>query len=67
MGVFSGEQAQDSVALGGGEALGRHRESASRPVERVVPAASMAEGVLLHSSSALIEGLVRDPHHMGQG
>jgi len=38
------------------------RQQASTPIERVVSAAAMAHGVVLHAAAALIELVVREFH-----
>ena len=46
------------------ESFGTGEEELADPIERVVLAATMAERLVLHAASNLVDAAVRDAHHV---
>lgn len=61
-GVANAQQAHQAFAAIIAEAFAGHHQPASDPVERIVLASPMADGLVLHSASALVERSVGQPH-----
>ena len=62
--VTGTNEADHPVPLIVAEALGCHRESPSRPVERIIFVAPMTKRFVLHPPTALIQRLVCEADHM---
>ena len=49
------------------ESFAAGEQQLADPIERIVLAATMPEGLVLHSATDLVDAAVADPHDMEQG
>ena len=62
VGVACVEQAPQPDAAGVGDVLGRRHQQLARPVEGVVLAAAVPQGLVLDPAADLVEGVVAQSH-----
>ena len=64
MGVTDAQAEQHPVPAAVVEAFGAGEQQLADPVERIVLAASMPKGLVLHPAADLVDAAVPDPDHM---